>query len=410
VLKIAMVCDGLADVVGGSFLSTARLGELLRGRGHQVVFISSRSHRHACDLAERGVTIHRLRGLVLPRSGRLCLAVPFAFRLRRLLREHQIDIVHVMLPTPLGAVAGRVAKQMGLPLVMHSHTQPENIFMNGPRFPGRAALTRLFGRYLTWLYRQGDALVHPSAFSQRQFPVPGASRQQVISNGVNRQRFRPLAAGAFRERFGLCATTQYLLYVGRLHPEKDVETLIRAMPTILAARPGTHLLIVGLGYKQPTLERLVAAHDVAKHVTFCGFVSDADLPMVYNACDLFVLPSLAELEGIAVLEAMACGKPILIADAKNSAAPDFVDGNGLVFRAHDPAHLAQQALQLLADATALRAMAARSRANSQAFDIDESAAALESLYYSLLAPAGPECISSPSPQPSFDIATGYSSR
>ncbi len=383
-LTIALVCDGIADVVAGSFISTARLGERLQARGHRVVFISSGSREQTLQHVHRGMTIHRLWGVVLPRSGHLRLAVPFGFMLRRLLRDEQIDIVHVMLPTPLGAVAGRLAKAMGLPLVMHSHTQPDNIFMNGPHFPGRDALTRLFGRYLTWLYRQGDVLVHPSAFSQRQFPVPGASRHEVISNGVDRRWFRPTAADAFRQRFQLSRGTQHLLYVGRLHPEKNVETLIRAMPMILARRPHTHLLLVGLGYKQPTLQRVAEACAVAAQVTFCGFVPDVDLPAAYNACDLFVLPSLAELEGIAVLEAMACGKPILIADATDSAATDLVEGNGLLFHARDPEHLAAQACRLLSDAPRLRAMGTKSLVNSRAFDINESVAALEAVYYSLL--------------------------
>ena len=87
--------------------------------------------------------------------------------------------------------------------------------------------------------------------------------------------------------------------------------------------------------------------DVAPHVTFCGFVPDDELPAAISAADLFVMPSLAELEGMAVLEAMACGKPLLIADAPYSAATDFVQDNGRLFRAGDAGHLAAQASDLL---------------------------------------------------------------
>jgi 1,2-diacylglycerol 3-alpha-glucosyltransferase len=385
VLNVAIVCDGIGDVVGGSFISTQRFGELLKARGHRIVFISSRSRKHPRNHEFRGIQTYRLPSVLIPWSeGQLYLAIPFVNRLRNILRDEQIDIVHVMIPMPLGLVTVRVAKTIGLPVVMHSHTQPENIFMNSPQFPGRDALQRRFCGYLNWIYRQGDVMIFPSDFSRRQFPELSASKSMVISNGVDRQRFRPTAPDAFMRRFKLSRAKQLLMYLGRLHREKDVETLIRAMRILRRLHRQAHLVIVGFGYEQPSLERLARECDLAEDVTFCGFVPDEDLAAAYSACDLFVLPSLAELEGMAVLEAMSCGKPILIADAKDSAAIDFVEGNGLLFRARDPEHLAAQASRLLCNPEMRRAMAAVSLTKSRSFDINESAAAIESLYYSLL--------------------------
>jgi 1,2-diacylglycerol 3-alpha-glucosyltransferase len=385
ILNVAMVCDGIGDVVGGSFISTLRFAELLKERGHRVVFISSGSRKHPRNHEFRGMKTYRLFGVLIPWSeGQLHLAIPWANRLRAILRDERIDLVHVMIPMPLGLVAVRVAKAMGLPVVMHSHTQPENIFMNAPHFPGRDALHRRFCAYLNWIYRQSDAMIYPSAFSRRQFPELSMLTNKVISNGVNRHRFCPTSPDAFMHKFNLPCAKQRLMYLGRLHREKNVETLIRAMSILLAHRPHTHLFIVGFGYEQPALERLARERGVAAHVTFCGFVPDEDLAAAYSACDLFVLPSLAELEGMAVLEAMSCGKPILIADSKDSAATDFVEGNGLLFRAGDAEHLAAQATRLLSDPERLRAMGQVSVTKSRSFDITESVAAIESLYYSLL--------------------------
>ena len=384
-LTVAIVCDGIGDVVGGSFISTLRFAELLKERGHQVVLITSGSRKHPRNHEYRGMKTYRLFGVLIPWSeGQLYLAIPFGKRLRAIFHDERIDLVHVMIPMPLGLVAVRVAKAMGIPVVMHSHTQPENIFMNAPHFPGRDALHRRFCAYLNWIYRQGDAMIYPSAFSRRQFPELSTLTNTVISNGVNRDRFRATSPDAFMHAFNLSGAKQRLMYLGRLHREKNVDTLIRAMPILMAHRPHTHLFIVGFGYEQPALERLARECHVAAQVTFCGFVPDEDLAAAYSACDLFVLPSLAELEGMAVLEAMSCGKPILIADAKDSAATDFVDGNGLLFRAGDPAHLAEQAARLLSHPERLRAMGEMSLTKSRSFDITQSAAAIESLYYSLL--------------------------
>jgi glycosyltransferase involved in cell wall biosynthesis len=384
-LTIAIVCDGVGDVVAGSFISTARFSERLAARGHRVVLISSGSRRNHRERQFRGMTIHRLPGVLVPWSdGQLYLAIPSSKRLRKILRDEHIDVVHVMVPMPLGLVVARVAKDMGLPLVLHSHTQPENIFMNATWLPGRRRLTHRFYRYLNWLYGQADMMVYPSDFARRQFPELAARPHVVISNGVDRRRFRPTDPDPFMRRHGLSKTDLHLLYVGRLHREKNVETLIRAMPLLRRLQPRAHLSLIGLGYELPMLTSVARSEGADDAITFCGFVPDDEMAAAYSACDLFVLPSIAELEGMAVLEAMAAGKPLLIADSPDSAATDLVDGNGLLFAAQQPQALAEQANRLLSDLSQLRALGAASLVKSRVFDIAESTAALEATYYSLL--------------------------
>jgi glycosyltransferase involved in cell wall biosynthesis len=387
-LTIAIVCDGIGDVIAGSFISTARFSERLASLGHRVLLISSGSRRNHRERQFRGMTIHRLFGVLVPWSdGQLYLAIPSSKRLRTILRDEHVDVVHVMVPMPLGLVVTRIAKGMGLPVVLHSHTQPENIFMNATWLPGRRGLTHRFFRYLNWIYRQADMMVYPSDFARRQFPELATRPHVVISNGVDRHRFRPTDPDPFMQRHGLSKSDLHLLYVGRLHREKNVETLIRAMPLLRQRQPRAHLSLVGLGYELPMLTQLARRNGAGDSITFCGFVPDYEMAAAYSACDLFVLPSIAELEGMAVLEAMATGKPLLIADSPDSAATDFVAGNGLLFAAAQPESLAEQANRLLSDLSQLRAMGAASLAKSQSFDIVKSTAALEATYYSLLATA-----------------------
>jgi len=175
-----------------------------------------------------------------------------------------------------------------------------------------------------------------------------------------------------------------MLFVGRLHPEKSVDTLIKALPLILAQEPDTRLWIVGSGHLQTELEQLAQKLKVADEVIFFGKISDEDLILIYNACDLFVLPSLAELEGMVVLEAMACGKPILIANAPDSASVCFVNQNGLLFKPKNPQDLAKQALKILTDDRLRREMGEASIRDSRRYDINQSARNLEKLYYEIL--------------------------
>jgi glycosyltransferase involved in cell wall biosynthesis len=385
-LTVAIVCDGIGDAVAGSFISTTRFSERLAALGHRIVLISSGSRRNLREREYRGMTMHRLFGVLVPwTDGRLRLAIPWVQRLRHILVEEHVDVVHVMIPMPLGLAVARIAKAVGLPLVLHSHTQPENVFMNATWLPGRHRLTHRFFRYLNWLYGQADVMIFPSDFARRQFPELASCRSCVISNGVDRQRFRPTDPGPFIRRYGLSASHPNLLYVGRLHREKDLQTLIRAMPILRRSIPHAHLCLVGMGYEHAMLTELARQCATGDAITFCGFLADGEMSAAYSACDLFVLPSLAELESMAVLEAMACGKPLLVANSTNSAATEFVDGNGLLFHPGQPDSLAEQASRLLSAPSRLREMGHVSLRKSEAFDIGESTAALERCYHSLVA-------------------------
>jgi glycosyltransferase involved in cell wall biosynthesis len=129
------------------------------------------------------------------------------------------------------------------------------------------------------------------------------------------------------------------------------------------------------------LEKLVHRLGVHKHITFLGLVSEENKIHAYNASDIFVLPSIAELEGMVVLEAMACGKPIVIADAEMSASRFFVDGNGFLFRAYDSKDLAEQVLKLIVDADLRKRLGEVSFEKSKNYDIHKSVEQLEAVYY-----------------------------
>jgi glycosyltransferase involved in cell wall biosynthesis len=104
----------------------------------------------------------------------------------------------------------------------------------------------------------------------------------------------------------------------------------------------------------------------------------------YNASDIFVLPSLAELEGMVVLEAMACGKPMIISDAKMSASKFFVNGNGFLFETQNHEHLAEQVLKLITDADLRKKMGKVSFEKAKHYDIHKSVEMLEKVYYKAL--------------------------
>ncbi len=384
-LNIALVCDPIGENKSGVVVSTMRFGKLLKEKGHHVIFIGARLKNHKDHSQHHDIKAYRYRSLPVPKSGGWRLAFPTVKELKKVFQEEKIDVVHLTLPMSGAIIAIKAARALGIKIVAHSHSQPENLFMDMPKLI-QPTLNKLWNRYLAWTYSKAESLVYPSELARTLLDNLSDSNQpsMVVSNGINLSEFREMEIGNFYERFNVPTKAVKLLFVGRLYPEKSVDTLIRAMTHILKKHSNTHLMLAGAGHLRPKLEKLVAELNLSKHITFLGLVSDEDKIFAYNASDVFILPSLAELEGMVVLEAMACGKPIIVSDAEMSASRFFVDDNGFLFKTQDHEDLAHQALKLITDVELRTKMGKASSEKVKNYDIHKSVALLEEVYYSAL--------------------------
>lgn len=381
-INIAMICDPIGHNKSGVVVSTIRFAKLLSGRGHHVIFIGARSKEEKKHGYHDGIKTYRFRSIPVPKSCGWNLAFPTVAELVKIFQAEQIEVVHIILPMSASIVAIKAAKKLGLKIVAHSHSQPENLFMDMPRII-QPMLNRLWNSYLVWTYNKASSLIYPSEMAKSLLEKLSQKNQlsHVISNGINTKEFQPKPIGDFYQRFKIPEDTIKLLFVGRLFPEKSVETLIEAAALIIKKNPKTHIMIVGDGHLRNKLEKLRHNLDLNKHVTFLGLVSEEDKILAYNACDIFVLPSLAELEGMVVLEAMACGKPIIISDSKMSASRFFVEDNGFLFKTKDAKDLADKIIHLINNEKLREQMSQKSLTKSQNYDIEKSADKLEAVYY-----------------------------
>lgn len=385
-LRIAMICDPIGDYKAGVLMSVLRFSKLLTKRGHHVIFIGARTKENPDHDYHHGMKAFRFRSIPLPKSGGWHLALPTVNEIKKVLRDEQIDVVHIILPMSAALIATKAARSLSIKIVAHSHSQPENLFMGVPKFLGRPLLDYMWNTYLAWIYSKAESIIYPSEMARDLLDnLTGKNKHSVvISNGIDTEEFKPTNVGNFYERYGIPRDTINLLFVGRLFPEKSVDTLIKAVPHIIAKYPRSHIMIVGGGHLQSRLEALVDDIQVRKHVTFLGLISEQDKILAYNASDIFVLPSFAELEGMVVLEAMACGKPILIANSEMSASRYFVDGNGFLFETANPKNLAEQAFRIIVDNKLRREMSEASLKKSRDYDIHRSVDRLEEVYYNAL--------------------------
>lgn len=140
---------------------------------------------------------------------------------------------------------------------------------------------------------------------------------------------------------------RFILYVGRIYPMKNVRGLVEAFAT-LRDRIAHSLVICGIKhYKTEPDFEAIERHSLHDRVTLTGFVEEEDLPALYSMADAFVLPSLYEGFGIPLLEAMACGCPIVT--STQGSCPEVVDGAGVLVNPRDPDDIAAGIYKVLAD-------------------------------------------------------------
>ncbi|MFQ5422333.1 MAG: glycosyltransferase family 4 protein, partial [Anaerolineae bacterium] len=180
----------------------------------------------------------------------------------------------------------------------------------------------------------------------RFFGVP-LDRIDVVVPGVE-PVYRPLPevdVAAFRQRVG--RERPFVLHVGTLQPRKNIPTLLAAFAQ--ADLPGHDLALVGgKGWLFAQIFEQVARLGLTERVHFTGYVPDEELPLWYNAADLFVFPSLYEGFGMPVVEAMACGTPVLAAAV--SSIPEAAGEAAGLFDPQDVTELAERMTAVLNDA------------------------------------------------------------
>lgn len=364
-LHIAFVADTFDSSIAGGVRSARRFVDALRLR-HDVTVVAA---------GTSGDGTLALPAFYPPFFGGLMREMGFVFAVprRRALAAlfRRVDVVHVQFPFWLGLRAAALANELGTPLVSAFHVQPENLLRNiGLRSPRLAAWTyRLF---LRRLYDRSDAVVCPSQFALEQLRAHGLTAPaEVISTGAP-----PGLGPAAPERSARDRGRLLVLAVGRLAREKRLDV------TVEGVRRSRHagriqLVVTGRGPEEAHIRRLGATLPLPAQV---GFVSDVELRRLLATADLLVHASEIELEGMAVLEALACGTPALVARAPASAARQFAISDDFLFEPGDPDDLARRIDLLIEAPERLREARAEALALAGRYRFEDSVRRLEALY------------------------------
>ena len=358
-LRLAVVIKRFVTT-GGAERYAVETTRRLRARGHQVALVA----REWEPAAVEGLGKHRLSD-----RGRWSSVVSSWWFAR--------DAARCLAAVPTDAV---IAHERGFRqdiAVVHTFPYRRGI----ARYAGWRRIDQLYLSPRSWLHLHLEAqqmrTTHLAAVSQTiRSDIAQYYRRRrnvaVVHPGVDLERFAPGAQGpqraATRAAVGAAPEDTLIVFVGTEFKRKGLDDLMAALG------PGQRLVAVGKGERWPRYRRLVERLGIAERVHFAGFV--ADVRPYYQAADLLVLPSLAEAFGMCVLEAMACGLPVVVRAAAGAAALVAHGRNGFVFTA------AEELPPLLArlNDPALRGpMGAEARRTACRFTWDAAADRLEAL-------------------------------
>ena len=332
-MVITIVCDVLGKENNGATVAAMNLIRFMKKQGHEVrilcadqdkknepgyYVVPTRSFGKLLDkyVAKVGVTIAR------PIDDIVKKAIDGA------------DVVHLHVPFSLSHRAVKFAQERNIPMTASFHMQAENFTsyfkLNRSKLANHVVYKYIYDR----VYKYVDGVHYPTNFIKNVFErsIKKQTPAYVISNGVNAQMTKKAVEkpAEFKDKI-------VLLSVGRLAREKSQDTLIKAVK-YSKYKDKLQIILAGQGLKEKKYRKLGEKLPITP---IMRLFSREEISNVINFADLYIHPADIELEGIACLEAIACGKLVIVSDSKKSATKEFAVDEKCVFKSRSPKDLAR---------------------------------------------------------------------
>jgi glycosyltransferase involved in cell wall biosynthesis len=389
-IKILHVIPGLARRTGGPALNVVAIARSIRSiGGDNLIYTTnlrdpagagSRARVTSADLPD-GLDELDIDFFPVGRGRRIAYAPQLGRALRNNIRNFDVVHIHSLFLYPQFA-AYRASLKAGVPYVVTVHGALD------PALRRRNRLAKKLGE-MVWQDRMLDraAAIHFTTEAERDLTSDLGLRAPsvVIPNGIDWESFQGKGQPTrWREQHGGDAA-RIVLFLGRLSHKKGLEVLIPAVGKLAETDDALHLVIAGPDDEglRPRLEKLARSSGIAERIHFTGLLGDDERRDALQGCDLWVLPSKGENFGTTVIEAMACGAPVIMSPEVNLAAAAASAG-AVKLAERTPSELASALKELLDDDAERARLSARGREFARTFDWSYVAPRLLEFYGSVI--------------------------
>ncbi|HET9590052.1 MAG TPA: glycosyltransferase [Anaerolineales bacterium] len=367
-LRIAFFSNYYHPVVNGVVRSMASFRQILTKQGH-IVFIFAQS---ANEYRDEEPFVFRYPTLTLPIQGDIPTVIPVSPFVDQLLPTLKLHVIHTHHPFLLGQTAANKAADLNVPLVFTFHTQYWEYTHYVPILQEAIQdfLKNAIHNWLKVFMRKCQHIIIPSEGIKeiliRDYGLEDS--YTVIPTGTDLKPFLRADGRALRQNEGW-QDDKVIVSIGRLAPEKNWETLLRAAARVYAKHRDMRLVLIGDGPEREDLEHLARELGIAERVTFTGKFSFEEIPTYLKAADLFSFASVTETQGLVTIEAMAAGLPVVAVDG--TGTHDIVEHGkeGLLVK-NDPEALAASIIKMFSNPHEMKKFQAKALKKARSFDID----------------------------------------
>jgi glycosyltransferase involved in cell wall biosynthesis len=331
-----------AHHLGGMEMHTKDLAEGLVKKGHKVTIVTTKNPKKEREEVN-GVKIYYLKNTKPGKYSRSWWRESVK-KFEELNKTENFNVVHSQSTGACGFFI-KNKRDKKIPVIAAFHGTPydeirsllNTLSLKHPINSVKAALLiiKWINSYAEWLRFTSfiDGAIATSNEQEkilRRYFFVKKEKIYKVFNGIDIDLFRPIQNSFILNKYNI-TNEQILLCVARIVVDKGIQNIVRAMPLILKEIPNTKLMIVGDGNYMPTIRKLVKKYDLEEHVIFTGFVKFKELPYYFSACDVFVNPTIRQNGyDLTIVEAMACGKPVVVSNLGSVPTVIEHDVNGIL--------------------------------------------------------------------------------
>jgi len=387
-MKILIASDLHYPTINGVATFSRNLAKGLADRGHEVLVIAPSQTGKVSKEVDGNHVIIRTASVPFPFYQNFRISLNPNREVKKIIEDFDPDIIHIQMLMWIGQAAMKYGNKLGIPIVSTNHAMPENLMDNLKLLaPVSRPINYILKAYGARFHSKADCITMPTRSAIDMFGAEDKIDVPMVavSNGIDLSRFAPGSApDSLYEKFTIPKNRPIVAYVGRLDAEKHLPVLVRAFVRVQSVMPDTHLVIVGDGTERPTLQHLTQELGISQNVTLTGRVSDEELTQLHQIGTVFCMPSPAELQSIATLEAMASGQPVVAVDAGALRELCQDQRNGYLCDQDDDLMIADGVLAILSDPALREKMSHESLAIAKTHDLQETLSRFEEIYSGLV--------------------------